>query len=81
MINPYRVLYFVGMIGSCSSWACHSPGPVPPAPDSGDGGVYVACCASMGDTAPECPRVLQHVVESKLATNATACAKCGLACP
>jgi hypothetical protein len=57
------------------------PTPTPPVPDSGDGGVYVACCASMGDTAPECPRVLQHVVESKLATNTTACSKCGLACP
>lgn len=58
-----------------------SPGPVPPVPDSGDGGVFVACCASMGDTAPECPRVLEHVVQTHLATNATACAKCGLACP
>lgn len=81
-MNPYRILYLIGMLGSCSAYSCTpSPAPVPPVPDSGDGGVYAACCAAIGDTAPECPRTLQHVVETKLTPNATACAKCGLACP
>jgi hypothetical protein len=61
--------------------ACN-PGPVtPPPPDASDAGIYVACCAAMGDTTPECQQTLQHVVEAHLTSIDMACSKCGLACP
>ena len=82
MINPYKIICIIGMLGSCSSYACNNtPAPVPPTPDSGDAGAYVNCCAMMGDTTTECPKTLQHVVEQKLEPIPVACSKCGLACP
>jgi hypothetical protein len=79
-MSPQVMLAILALTESCA-WACTpAPVPVPPTPDSGDGGAYVACCASMGDTAPECPATLQHVVKTHLTTNAAACSKCGLAC-
>lgn len=81
-MSPRTVLAILAITESCS-WACTppTPSPLPPVPDSGDAGAYVACCAAMGDTAPECPATLQHVAESRLTSNAAACSKCGIACP
>lgn len=67
-----------------------TPPPVTPTPDASDAAasiegaapasVYTACCASMGDSTPECPATLQHVIEKRLTSVPKACSACNLGC-
>lgn len=83
-----RSLVWVALaIASCSCTPAPAPVTPPPfdasdaAPIPVDADVYAACCAKMGDTAPNCAAVLAQGVAAKLVAIPTACNLCNLACP
>lgn len=79
-------LLLLVLVNACAA----IPAPVPPSPDASDASpgiegaapasVYSACCVTMGDSTPECPATLEHVVQAHLTSLPKACSLCNLGC-